>query len=144
MLFLKINNADVAFGERTLPWKLYTIKKALPTIEQVPLVDPKKSVIAALDADSEIFVVHMAIRKQQEMALGPNRKALIKRIWEGDKWKTAFQSRYGHFEYQVIFFGLFNTPANFQGYVNKILAKKFDIFVIVYLDDILFDTKDPG
>ena len=41
-------------------------------------------------------------------------------------------------------FGLFNAPATFQGYVNKILAKKFDIFVIVYLDDILIYTKDPG
>ena len=66
------------------------------------------------------------------------------RIKEGDKWKTAFQTRYGHFEYQVIFFDLTNTPGSFQGYVNKILAKKLDIFVIVYLDDILIYTKDPG
>ena len=41
-------------------------------------------------------------------------------------------------------FGLSNAPATFQGYVNKILAKKLDIFVIVYLDDILIYTKDPG
>ena len=41
-------------------------------------------------------------------------------------------------------FGLSNTPATFQEYVNKILAEKFDIFVIVYLDDILIYTKDPG
>lgn len=41
-------------------------------------------------------------------------------------------------------FNLFNTPAIFQGYVNKILAEKLDVFVIVYLDDILIYTKDPG
>ena len=41
-------------------------------------------------------------------------------------------------------FGLFNTPASFQGYINKILAKKLDIFVIIYLDDILIYTKDAG
>ena len=41
-------------------------------------------------------------------------------------------------------FGLFNTLATFQGYVNKILAEKLDIFVIVYLDDILIYTKNPG
>ena len=41
-------------------------------------------------------------------------------------------------------FGLSNTPASFQGYINKILAEKLDIFVIVYLDDILIYTKDPG
>ena len=41
-------------------------------------------------------------------------------------------------------FGLFNTPATFQGYVNKILAEMLDVFVIIYLDDILIYTKDPG
>ena len=61
MPFLKINNADIAFGEGTFTCKFYTINKALPTIEQVQLVNPKEFVIAALDADSKIFVVHMAI-----------------------------------------------------------------------------------
>ena len=41
-------------------------------------------------------------------------------------------------------FGFFNAPASFQGYINKILAKKLDIFVIVYLNDIFLYTKDPG
>ena len=41
-----------------------------------------------------------------------------------------------------MFFGLSNTLAIFQGYINKILAEKLDIFVIVYLDDILICTKD--
>ena len=66
------------------------------------------------------------------------------RICEGDEWKTAFRTRYGHFKYQVMSFGLSNAPAIFQGYVNKILAEKLDIFVIVYLDNILIYTKDPG
>ena len=66
------------------------------------------------------------------------------RIREGDKWKTAFCTRYGHFEYQVMPFGLSNAPASFQGYINKILAEKLDIFVIVYLDDILVYTEDAG
>ncbi len=41
-------------------------------------------------------------------------------------------------------FGLSNAPASFQGYINKILAEKLDIFFIVYLDDILIYTEDPG
>ena len=41
-------------------------------------------------------------------------------------------------------FGLFNTWANFQGYINKILAEKLNIFVIIYLDEILIYIKDPG
>ncbi len=40
-------------------------------------------------------------------------------------------------------FGLSNPPASFQGYINKILAEKLDIFVVVYLDDILIYTEDP-
>ena len=40
--------------------------------------------------------------------------------------------------------GLFNTPASLQGYINKILAEKLDIFVIVYLHDIFIFTEDPG
>ena len=66
------------------------------------------------------------------------------KIKKGDEWKMAFQTRYCHFEYQVMPFGLYNTLASFQGYINKILAEKLDIFVIVYLDDILIYTEVQG
>ncbi len=41
-------------------------------------------------------------------------------------------------------FGLTNTPDTFQGYINKILAEKLVVFVIVYLDDILIYTECKG
>ena len=41
-------------------------------------------------------------------------------------------------------FRLSNALISFQGYINKILAEKFNIFVIVYYDDILIYTEDPG
>ena len=66
------------------------------------------------------------------------------RIKEGNEWKTAFQIRYGHFEYQMMPFGLSNASASFQGYINKILVEKLDIFIIVYLNDILIYTEDQG
>ena len=66
------------------------------------------------------------------------------KIREGDEWKTAFRTWYGHFEYQVISFRLFNTPVSFQGYINNTLAEKLNVFVIVYLDDIFIYTKDEG
>ena len=66
------------------------------------------------------------------------------RIKEGDKWKMAFQTKYSHFEYQVMPFGLSNALVSFQGYINKILAEKLDIFVIIYLDNILIYTEDQG
>ena len=64
------------------------------------------------------------------------------RIKEGNKWKTTFSMRYGHFEYQVMLFGLSNVLASFQDYINKILTKKLNVFVIVYLDNILIYTKN--
>ena len=77
MPFLTISNADVAFDEGTLTWKSYTTNDALPTTEQVQLVDPKKFVIVALDADSKTFVVHVAIREREEMAIDPDKKVQI-------------------------------------------------------------------
>ena len=64
------------------------------------------------------------------------------KIREGDKWKTAFRTRYSHFKYQVILFGLTNALATFQDYINKILAEKLNVFVIVYLDDIFIYTEN--
>ena len=66
------------------------------------------------------------------------------RICKRNKWKTAFRTRYSHFEYQVIPFSLTNASASFQEYINMILTKKFDIFFIIYLDNILIYTDDGG
>ncbi len=66
------------------------------------------------------------------------------RIKEGDEWKTSFKTRYGHFEYQVMPFRLTNVPATFQGYINQIMAEKLDVFIIVYLDNILIYTENES
>ena len=54
----------------------------------------------------------------------------------------VFYTQYGNFKYQIIPFRLFNIPASFQGYINKILAKKPNFFVIIYINDIFIYTKD--
>ena len=64
------------------------------------------------------------------------------KIKEGNKWKTTFWTWYGYFKYQMMPFGLSNTPASFQGSVNKILAEKLDIFIIGYLDNIFIYIKN--
>lgn len=46
--------------------------------------------------------------------------------------------------YQIISFGLFNVQASFQGYITKILAKKLNIFIVMYLDVTLVYTKNSG
>src|SRR5205814_3307007 len=63
------------------------------------------------------------------------------RIRPGDEWKTAFRTRYGHFEYSVMPFGLTNAPATFQALINDTLREYLDDFVVAYLDDILIYTK---
>jgi len=59
------------------------------------------------------------------------------RIKEDDEYKTAFRTRYGHFEYFVMPFGLKNASATFQHFINDVLSDYLDDFVISYIDDIL-------
>src|SRR4051812_32088388 len=59
------------------------------------------------------------------------------RIAGGHEWKTAFRTRYGAFEYLVMPFGMTNSPATFQYFMNDIFHNMVDIFVVIYLDDIL-------
>jgi len=62
------------------------------------------------------------------------------RVAEGEEWKTAFRTRYGHFEYLVMPFGLCNAPATFQAYINDALHEYLDVFCVAYLDDVLIYT----
>ncbi|MBW0569337.1 hypothetical protein O181_109052, partial [Austropuccinia psidii MF-1] len=65
------------------------------------------------------------------------------RIKEGDQHLTAFRTKYGSYEYLVMPFGLTNSPASFQNLVNDIFADSLDVFVVVYLDDIMiFSSSD--
>ena len=64
------------------------------------------------------------------------------RIREGDEWKTAFNTPTGHYEYLVMPFGLTNAPAVFQAFVNDVLRDMLNVFVFVYLDDILIFSRN--
>jgi hypothetical protein len=64
-----------------------------------------------------------------------------RKIRELDIQKTAFRTRYGLYEYNMMSFGLTNVPAYFMYLMNKVFMEYLDKFVVVFIDDILVFSK---
>ena len=66
------------------------------------------------------------------------------RVRDGDVPKASFRTRYGHYEFLVMSFGLTNAPAAFLDLMNRFFREYLDSFVIVFIDEILIysNTKE--
>ena len=59
------------------------------------------------------------------------------RVKDGYEWKTAFNTRFGLYEWLVISFGLTGAPTTFQRYINWVLRNELDIYYSAYIDDVV-------
>ena len=58
------------------------------------------------------------------------------RVKEEDIPKTAFKTRYGHYEFLVMSFGLTNALVVFMDTMNRVFHGYLDQFIVVFIDDI--------
>ena len=64
------------------------------------------------------------------------------KIKDADVHKTAFRTRYGHYDFLVMLFGLTNAPTAFMDLMNRVFRPYVDQFVVVFIDDILVYSQD--
>ncbi|WMV45891.1 hypothetical protein MTR67_039276 [Solanum verrucosum] len=66
------------------------------------------------------------------------------KVKEADISKMAFRTRYGHYEFLVMSFGLTNAPAAFMDHMNRVFRQYLDMFMIVFIDDILIYSRSEN
>ena len=63
------------------------------------------------------------------------------RVRDSDILKIAFKTPYGHYEFVVMSFGITNALVDFMDLMNRVFEQHLDLFVIVFIDDILIYSR---
>ncbi|XP_073224786.1 uncharacterized protein [Cicer arietinum] len=106
---------------------------------EIPGLPPVREVEFFIDLHPGTGPISMAPYRMSPLELN-ELKGQIEDL-EGDIQKTAFRTRYGHYEYLVMPFGVTNAPAIFMDYMNRIFNSFLDKFVVVFIDDILIYSR---
>ena len=64
------------------------------------------------------------------------------RVRDSEIIKKAFRTRYDHYEFVVMSFGLTNAPADFMDLMNRVFKQYLDLFIIVFIDNILIYSRN--
>ncbi|KAA0061624.1 ty3-gypsy retrotransposon protein [Cucumis melo var. makuwa] len=121
--------------------------------EELPGLPPHREVEFAIELDPGTVPISRAPYRMAPVELKELKGATVfskidlrsryhqLRIKDGDVPNTTFCSRYGHYEFIVMSFGLTNAPAVFMDLMNRVFREFLDTFVIVFIDDILIYSK---
>ncbi|GKA99720.1 putative reverse transcriptase domain-containing protein, partial [Tanacetum coccineum] len=109
--------------------------------EELPGIPPIRDVEFNIELIPGAEPISKAPYRMAPIELKELKDQLTGTLKEQDISKTAFRTRYGHYEFLVMPFGLTNAPAVFMDLMNRVFHEFLDKFVIVFIDDILVFSK---
>ncbi|GJT52124.1 putative reverse transcriptase domain-containing protein [Tanacetum coccineum] len=124
---------------RLAPSKLKELSGQLKELQDKGFIRPSSSPWGAPILIDDLFDQLQGLQFFSKIDLRSGYHQL--RVHEDDIPKTAFRTRYGHFEFTIMPFGLTNAPAIFMDLMNRVCRPYLDKFVIVFIDDILIYSK---
>ncbi|XP_057538116.1 uncharacterized protein LOC130815644 [Amaranthus tricolor] len=110
--------------------------------DEIPGMPPQREIDFTIDLVPGTGPVSKAPYRMAPKEMEELKSQLEELIAEGDIHKTAFRTRYGHYEFTVMPFGLTNAPAAFMCLMNQVFSAYLDKFVVIFIDDILVYSKD--